>query len=301
MNAGIVPCIPGQGSVGASGDLAPLAHLSAVLIGEGEARINGDIVPGAQALALAGLQPIELAPKEGSGAAQRHAGVDGAGARGPVRGRARDVRRIRRRRDDGRRVPRQRHAIRCANSHGTAPSRTDRRRRRLSRPVGRQRHPRVARRLQSRAGSVQPALPAASDGRLPRSVAVRRRRAAHGGQRSVRQSAGVRGRQRDSLRRQLSRGTRGVRRRQPGAGSRGNGRAVGAPHRVADGHEPVGVAAVPGQGRRRQFGLHDRAGDRRGVWRRKTSRSRIRRRSTHCPHPPTRRITSAWRRSRRGD
>jgi histidine ammonia-lyase len=64
-NAGIVPCIPGQGSVGASGDLAPLAHLSAVLIGEGEARIKGDIVPGAQALALAGLHPIELAPKEG--------------------------------------------------------------------------------------------------------------------------------------------------------------------------------------------------------------------------------------------
>jgi len=64
-NAGIVPCIPGQGSVGASGDLAPLAHLSAVLIGEGEARINGDIVPGAQALALAGLRPIDLAPKEG--------------------------------------------------------------------------------------------------------------------------------------------------------------------------------------------------------------------------------------------
>ena len=64
-NAGIVPCIPGQGSVGASGDLAPLAHLSSVLIGEGEAHINGDIVPGAQALALAGLHPIELAPKEG--------------------------------------------------------------------------------------------------------------------------------------------------------------------------------------------------------------------------------------------
>ena len=64
-NAGIVPCIPGQGSVGASGDLAPLAHLSAVLIGEGEARIKGDVVPGAQALALAGLHPIELAPKAG--------------------------------------------------------------------------------------------------------------------------------------------------------------------------------------------------------------------------------------------
>jgi histidine ammonia-lyase len=64
-NAGIVPCIPGQGSVGASGDLAPLAHLSAVLIGEGEARINGGVVPGAQALAQAGLKPVDLAPKEG--------------------------------------------------------------------------------------------------------------------------------------------------------------------------------------------------------------------------------------------
>jgi len=64
-NAGIVPCIPGQGSVGASGDLAPLAHLSAVLIGEGEARIGGDIVPGGKALAIAGLKPVELAPKEG--------------------------------------------------------------------------------------------------------------------------------------------------------------------------------------------------------------------------------------------
>ena len=56
---------PGQGSVGASGDLAPLAHLASVLIGEGEARVNGKLVPGAAALAAAGLQPVELAPKEG--------------------------------------------------------------------------------------------------------------------------------------------------------------------------------------------------------------------------------------------
>jgi histidine ammonia-lyase len=64
-NAGVVPCIPGQGSVGASGDLAPLAHLSAVLIGEGEARVGVEVLPGAQALAKAGLRPIDLAPKEG--------------------------------------------------------------------------------------------------------------------------------------------------------------------------------------------------------------------------------------------
>src|SRR4029079_13359534 len=60
-----VPSIPGQGSVGASGDLAPLAHLASVLIGEGEARLNGQLMTGAAALAAAGLQPVELAPKEG--------------------------------------------------------------------------------------------------------------------------------------------------------------------------------------------------------------------------------------------
>ena len=64
-NAGIVPCIPAQGSVGASGDLAPLAHMASVLIGEGEARIGGRVLPGRDALAAAGLAPVELMPKEG--------------------------------------------------------------------------------------------------------------------------------------------------------------------------------------------------------------------------------------------
>ena len=64
-NAGIVPCIPSQGSVGASGDLAPLAHLSAALIGEGEAKIDGRIMPARDALGEAGLKPIVLGPKEG--------------------------------------------------------------------------------------------------------------------------------------------------------------------------------------------------------------------------------------------
>jgi histidine ammonia-lyase len=64
-NSGIVPCIPSQGSVGASGDLAPLAHLSSVLIGEGEAIVGGKTVRARQALADAGLQPVVLGPKEG--------------------------------------------------------------------------------------------------------------------------------------------------------------------------------------------------------------------------------------------
>ena len=64
-NHGIVPIIPGQGSVGASGDLAPLAHLAATLIGEGEALHDGRTVRGREVPAIAGLAPLELAPKEG--------------------------------------------------------------------------------------------------------------------------------------------------------------------------------------------------------------------------------------------
>jgi histidine ammonia-lyase len=65
LAAGVLPCMPAQGSVGASGDLAPLAHLAAVLIGEGTAQCGGVTLPGAQALAAAGLAPLDLAPKEG--------------------------------------------------------------------------------------------------------------------------------------------------------------------------------------------------------------------------------------------
>jgi histidine ammonia-lyase len=62
---GVLPVVPGQGSVGASGDLAPLAHLSAVLIGEGEAEVEGERMPGAAALARAGLSAVTLGPKDG--------------------------------------------------------------------------------------------------------------------------------------------------------------------------------------------------------------------------------------------
>jgi histidine ammonia-lyase len=62
---GVTPVIPAQGSVGASGDLAPLAHMAAVLMGAGEAEIDGKVMSGAAALAAAGLHPLELGPKEG--------------------------------------------------------------------------------------------------------------------------------------------------------------------------------------------------------------------------------------------
>jgi histidine ammonia-lyase len=65
LNRGVHPVIPSQGSVGASGDLAPLAHLALVLIGEGEAIHRGERLPGGEALRRAELEPIALEPKEG--------------------------------------------------------------------------------------------------------------------------------------------------------------------------------------------------------------------------------------------
>jgi histidine ammonia-lyase len=65
INAGVTPVIPAKGSVGASGDLAPLAHLCLPLIGEGQAFFQGLQMTGAQALVKAGLKPITLGPKEG--------------------------------------------------------------------------------------------------------------------------------------------------------------------------------------------------------------------------------------------
>jgi histidine ammonia-lyase len=65
LNAGVHPRVPSRGSVGASGDLAPLAHLALVLIGEGEALRGESLISGADALAAAGLAPLTLGPKEG--------------------------------------------------------------------------------------------------------------------------------------------------------------------------------------------------------------------------------------------
>ncbi|MDI3316340.1 MAG: histidine ammonia-lyase [Bacillota bacterium] len=65
LNAGVHPRVPEQGSVGASGDLAPLAHAALVLVGEGEAEVDGQLLPGGEALRRAGLEPIALEAKEG--------------------------------------------------------------------------------------------------------------------------------------------------------------------------------------------------------------------------------------------
>jgi histidine ammonia-lyase len=65
INARVYPCIPAKGSVGASGDLAPLAHLAAALIGVGEVRVDGRRVAARDGLSHAGVAPLALAPKEG--------------------------------------------------------------------------------------------------------------------------------------------------------------------------------------------------------------------------------------------
>src|SRR5437870_191627 len=65
LNAKVHPVIPSQGSVGASGDLAPLAHLAQVVIGEGRANFRGEILPGGEAMKRAGITPVALEAKEG--------------------------------------------------------------------------------------------------------------------------------------------------------------------------------------------------------------------------------------------
>ncbi len=65
LNHGVVPIIPAKGSVGSSGDLAPLAHLALLVIGEGQAKLGAKILSGREVLAELGLEPLPLAPKEG--------------------------------------------------------------------------------------------------------------------------------------------------------------------------------------------------------------------------------------------
>jgi histidine ammonia-lyase len=65
LERGVLPAVPSRGSVGASGDLAPLAHLALPLVGEGEAFVDGERLPGGEALVRVGLEPLRLASKEG--------------------------------------------------------------------------------------------------------------------------------------------------------------------------------------------------------------------------------------------
>ena len=87
LNRGVLPRVPSRGSVGASGDLAPLAHLALPLVGEGLAWVDGDLVDGGQALARVGLDPIVLRAKEGLSLVNGTQFMTAAGALGLVRAR----------------------------------------------------------------------------------------------------------------------------------------------------------------------------------------------------------------------
>jgi histidine ammonia-lyase len=87
LNRGVLPNVPSRGSVGASGDLAPLAHLALPLVGEGQAWIDGELVPGGEALARVGLRPVRLQAKEGLSLINGTQFMTAIGALGLVRAR----------------------------------------------------------------------------------------------------------------------------------------------------------------------------------------------------------------------
>ena len=80
LNRGVHPVVPSRGSLGASGDLAPLAHLGLVLVAEGEAEVAGEVLPGKEALAKADLEPVTLDTKEGLALINGTAVMTGVGA-----------------------------------------------------------------------------------------------------------------------------------------------------------------------------------------------------------------------------
>ena len=87
LNRGVLPVVPSRGSVGASGDLAPLAHLALPLVGEGEAVVEGERLSGAEALRRVGLSPIRIASKEGLSLVNGTQFMAGMAALGVVRAR----------------------------------------------------------------------------------------------------------------------------------------------------------------------------------------------------------------------
>src|SRR5215211_4286622 len=87
LNRAVLPHVPSQGSVGASGDLAPLAHLALPLVGEGEAWFGGELLPAADALGAAGLAPVRLEAKEGLSLINGTQFMAATGALGVVRAR----------------------------------------------------------------------------------------------------------------------------------------------------------------------------------------------------------------------
>ena len=192
-----LPVIPAKGSVGASGDLAPLAHLAGCLIGEGEVRLRGSVVAGGRGAARDRRGAADARRQGRPRPDQRHPGVERAGARRAVRGARRARCRAGRRRDERRRGARQRCALRSAPDRRARPAGPGRGRTAPHGAARRQRDPRLASRgRRSGAGPLQPALPAAGDGAVPGAAGRGGGDPGARGERRLRQSPGVRRRRR---------------------------------------------------------------------------------------------------------
>ena len=299
-HADVIPVIPSQGSVGASGDLAPLAHLTAAMLGIGEVQLAGERMPAADALARAGLAPLALGPKEGLAllngtqfsTAEALAGlfaiervfqaalVTGAlstdaakGSDTPFDARIHALR--------GHRGQIEVAAALRALMAGSAI--------RASHLVNDDR-------VQD---PVLPALPAAGDGRGARSGAAGRGDVGDRSEWRLRQSADLRGQRRGAVRRQFPRRAGGVRRRHSGDRGVRDRLARRAAHRHADRSRALGAAGVSHAAAGAQFRLHGRAGDGGGAGRREQAARLSGERRFRSRPPPTRRITSRWRRTAR--
>ena len=180
LAADVLPVVPEKGSVGASGDLAPLAHLALALTGEGNVRRSGRVVRAARALKDAGISPVTLEAKEGL------ALVNGVQMSVAVGGLAlfRAIRLSR--------VADLAGAASVDAARGSA-SRRDRQRSQPAEAARRQRDPRVAPRLRQNPGQLRAAVHAAGAWRRARRVRARERRPGAGDEQRDRQPAGLRG------------------------------------------------------------------------------------------------------------
>ena len=163
-----MPLSPRRAASARLGDLAPLAHLIAALIGQGRIDLKGENPPAGDALDKLGMAPLELGPKEGLALingtqASTAIALDALFMAERVFGAA-----LRRRRAFGRCAQGLDQAVRPAHQRSSRPARPDPRRRRNPRPARRQRDPRQPRALRQGAGSLQLPLPAAGDGRFAR-------------------------------------------------------------------------------------------------------------------------------------
>ncbi len=260
-----IPVVPERGSVGASGDLAPLAHLALLVIGEGEGWVGGHRLPGREALARVGLRPVVLQAKEGLALVNGTQAMVAVGALAQVR-----ADRLAALADLAGAMTLEgllgsHRPFLAGDPAGSRPAGPD---------SGRCPPARTARRLTAQcfpSGSRLPQGPgpllaplhAPGSRRCSRRAGILARRPGPGGQRCYRQPAGLRRVRRDRLGRQLPRAAGG-----PGARRARHRRItprhdLGAARRAARQPHALGVAALPGAQSRARLRLHDRPGHQR--------------------------------------